>query len=256
MAKGGSKFLWLIILLTLAAVMAWALISGNILLFLAPRMVPMVWFGFGVLAVLSVFQGIELLRSLRNGQQEDKGNLGMLLFLIPILLILTASPNAAAPGALPNQTVRLANPSDTSASAPVSGDTAGDPPCVLVDELAFFNPDADHFAEYLGQTVEELDGRTLTLYGFVYKDESFAEDMVLVSRLMITCCAADASIVGFHVQVDPAIDLQRNDWIRVTGTIKTKNLLYYDAYHDFPVLTDGLILRCDPPEPENTYIVP
>ena len=46
MAKCGRKFLWLFILLALCAVLLTVLLSGDILLYLAPRMVPMVWFGF------------------------------------------------------------------------------------------------------------------------------------------------------------------------------------------------------------------
>lgn len=259
MAKCGGRVFWLAVLLALTVIMGAMLISGDVLLYLAPRMVPMVWFGFAVLAVLCVHQGAEIVLCLRGGAKVGKARFGTLLFLIPILFILTAPPDAAAPGALPNQTVRLQTSGSAGAAQPAADAPAATvdyPPCVLEDERAFFNPDADLFEDYLRETVEDLDGRTVTLYGFVYRDESFAPDVVLVSRQMITCCAADASIVGFHVQVDPEIDLQLNEWIRVTGTIKTKNILYYEAYHDFPVLTDGLILRCDAPGAQDAYVYP
>ena len=48
------------------------------------------------------------------------------------------------------------------------------------------------FREYLHNTLEELVGKTVTVYGFVYSDDAFPENTVLVARMMITCCAADA----------------------------------------------------------------
>ncbi len=265
MAKCGMKFLWLFILLALTAVLLTVLLSGDILLYLAPRMVPMVWFGFAVLAALCAYQVFEIVRCFRDEPTVRLPRMGLVMFCVPILFILTATPDTNTPGSLPNQNVRLLNPVTTDADAASAAgesvvsetdDTGVYIPCVLMDERAAFDPQADFFADYLMESAETLNGRTVTLYGFVYRDESFEEDTVLISRLMITCCAADASIVGFHVQVYPGIDLQLNDWVRVTGTVKTKSMLYYGTPYDFPVLTNGIILPCSAPAAEYVYINP
>ncbi|MBN1776693.1 MAG: TIGR03943 family protein [Clostridiales bacterium] len=266
MGKCGVKILWLFILMSLTAVLGVALISGNILLYLAPRMVPMVWFGAIVLAGLCVYQGYEIVHCLRSAQTAGKGRPGMLLFFVPVVFILTAVPDTSTPGSLPNQNVRLVSVTAKNAADTVREDTEPDEaagsdaadclPCVLEDEHAFFNPSVDLFSDYLFETAEALDGRTVTVYGFVYFDDSFPENTVLVSRLMITCCAADASIVGFHVQTETQDGLELNEWIRVTGTIRIMEIPYYGNDYDLPVLTDGLILRCDAPDIENAYIYP
>jgi putative membrane protein len=270
MRKCGAKLLWLIIMLSLAAVMGELLIGGGILLYLAPRIVPMVWLGLIVITGLSVYQGFQVIQCLRGRQTAEKGRLGMLLFFVPVLLILTAAPNTDTPGSLPNRNVKRIpmagkNAADTARTADSQAEetaaaqadaAAGFVPCVLESERAYFNPSADAFSDYLHETAEDLAGKTITVYGFVYSNDSFPDNTVLVSRLMLICCAADASVVGFYVQVEADSNLEQNEWIRVTGTIRSMKLFYCDGYYDFPVLTEGIILRCDAPDAENAYIYP
>ena len=265
MAKCGTRVFWLVILIGLTAVLLTLLLSGDIILYLAPRMVPMVWFGFAVLLGICVFQGFEIIRCIQEKTQATLPRFSLALFCIPILMMLTATPDLSTPGSLSNQTVRLMNTGNSGSetakvegenTAPEINETSEYSPCLLMDERSDFDPQADKFASYLLETAEALQDRTITLYGFVYRDDSFEKDMVLVSRQMITCCAADASIVGFYVQVNPDIDLQLNEWIRVTGTIQTRNMLYYGTPYTFPVLTNGIILPCSEPTAEYLYINP
>ena len=182
------------------------------------------------------------------------------MFLVPVLLILTVVPNENTPGSLPNHNVTMLNLTGESAAEAeraVQADTlTGFMPCVLEDEHAIYDSKADLFSDYLHNTVEELAGRTITVYGFVYADESFPDNTVLVARLMISCCAADASIVGFHMQVEEGVALAQSEWIRVTGNIQSISLPYYGAVCDFPVLTNGIIVRCDTPDVDDVYIYP
>ena len=270
MGKCGTKALWLFILLFLVIIVAEVLVSGDILLYLAPRMVPMVWFGLFILAGLSAFQCFELVQCFRHVNTEEQARLGILLFVLPVLLILTVKPNAETPGMLPNKTLKMVSSISETGIAETQQETEQGIesitdelaledylPCVLVeDERAIFNVSTDLFSNYLLETAEALDGRTITVYGFVYYDESFPQHTVLVSRLMINCCAADAATVGFHVKIEVGSDLEINEWIRVTGTIQTIEMLYYGSYYSFPILTDGLILRCDAPDIEDAYIYP
>ena len=266
MRKIGAEVLWLLILLVLGAIMGALLISGGILLYIAPRMVPIVWFGFLMLIILSVYQTVRIILCLRRRQSPGEIRLGVLLFLVPVFFIATAMPDTSTPGSLPNQNVQRLSLADESAveAAQTNGVTeqaetaeaSSLPACVLEPETALFNPSADLFSEYLHSTVEELIGRIVTVYGFVYADDTFPENTVLVSRMLITCCAADASIVGFHVKTEETADLSENEWVRVTGTIRSIELEYYGSLYDFPILTDGMIVRCDAPDVEDAYIYP
>jgi putative membrane protein len=94
------------------------------------------------------------------------------------------------------------------------------------------------------------------MYGFVYKDESFPENTILVSRLLITCCAADATLVGFHVKVENADDFVEDEWIEVTGAVDKFKLNYYGKEYEFPIITDGTVIKCEKPELSDWYVYP
>ena len=71
-----------------------------------------------------------------------------------------------------------------------------------------YDPQADLFADYLLESAEDAGGQNGDAVRICLLTMILLKTIrVLVSRLMITCCAADASIVGFHVQVYPGIDL-------------------------------------------------
>lgn len=296
MRNRGAQILWLVILLALVVIMGVLLIGGDILLYLSPRMAPVVWFGFIVLTVLSIYQ---LWQILMGPACHKKGiRLGSLVFLIPIILILTVTPNDNTSAALPNQNVKLMSMAkndaletdeDTVSASPLPSQTdeetaeasqspapaatrdetvkeetesvntidASDAlPCVFEEGTAAFDASTDKFSDYLYNSPEELSGKTVTLYGFVYTDESFPKNTVLVSRLFISCCAADASIVGFHVKVEKTDDFADDEWICVQGTAEVMKMEYDGVLYDFPILTDGTITRCEQPKAEEAYIYP
>ena len=309
MRKFGVEIIWLIVLLALVIAMGILLISGDILFYLAPRMVPMVWFGLVVFAVLVIYQFLHLVRCLRENRSDTKIRLNSLLFMVPIVLMLTVMPNENTSGTLPGksvQTLSLTSESaseeeetgesalleteqnepmpdvepsmqysQTATSAPTQieeameeateepAETSVEPievadamPCTLGDETVSFNISDDLFSGYIYNTVEELNGQTITLYGFVYTDDSFPENTIMVSRLYLYCCAADAYVVGFHVKVEDTSEFEDAEWIRVTGKVQTVSLEYYGDYYNFPILTDGKIVSCEAPDAEDAYIYP
>lgn len=313
MRKFGAEIMWLVVLSALVIAMGMLLISGDILFYLVPRMVPMVWFGFVVLVVLVIYQFCHLARCLRENRSETKNQLNSLMFLIPIVLILTVMPNESTSGTLPGKSVQMlsltsestSNPnevsesdqiaaeqseltldeepseqySQTATSAPTQMDevveeateetteeqtktsvetieVADAIPCILGEETVSFDISDDSFSSYIYDTVEELAGQTITLYGFVYIDDSFPENTIMVSRLYLYCCAADAYVVGFHVKVEDTADFEDDKWIRVTGTVQAVNLEFYGEYYDFPILTDGTIVCCEAPDAQEAYIYP
>ena len=312
MRKFGVEIMWLVVLLALVIAMGILLIGGDILFYLAPRMVPMVWFGLVVFAVLVIYQFLHLARCLRENRSDTKIRLNSLLFMVPIVLMLTVMPNENTSGTLPGKSVQMLSLtsesaseeeetgesalleteqnepmpdvepstqySQTATSDPIQMDevaveatdetteTSVEPievievadamPCTLGDETVSFDVSDDLFSDYIYDTVKELEGQTITLYGFVYTDDSVPENTIMVSRLYLYCCAADAYVVGFHVKVENTADFEDNEWIRVTGTVQTVSLEYYGDYYNFPILTDGKIVSCEAPDAKAAYIYP
>lgn len=304
MRKPVEGLIWFIVLLSFSIILGVLLIGGTIRLFLAPRMVPVVWFGFCIFCILSIYQATILVRDLRT-HRGGAMKLYTLVFVLPVFLIVTATPQASTPQMLPNPNIGFktignqdnaqrpspepaAIPSPSlPASSPDPGDTpvptetpapentkapveetplpeetptpekdiAEMPICVLTgDTIA--GKEAGPFEESLYTLPQDLFGQTIKLHGFVHKDDSFPPNTILVSRLMITCCTADAMVVGFHVRVEDADAFSNDEWIQVTGMAQRFAMEMYGEIYVLPILTGGTITRCEGPPEDEAYVYP
>lgn len=53
------------------------------------------------------------------------------------------------------------------------------------------------------------------------KEDSFAQNQLVISRFLITHCIADASIVGFLSEFPEASSIDEDTWIEAMGTLDT-----------------------------------
>jgi putative membrane protein len=85
------------------------------------------------------------------------------------------------------------------------------------------------YYEEISSDIDKFQGRKVSLYGFVYKEEGFAEDQLVVSRFLVTHCVADASIIGFLSEFPDAATIEKDTWIKIEGVIET------GSYMDTPI---------------------
>jgi uncharacterized repeat protein (TIGR03943 family) len=187
-------------------------------------------------------------------------------------------PNESTSASLPNhsvQTVSLAGQTGTAGSNDVQSQTNKtvktgnssldkakpiDPnaatPCVYTGTEVQYSASDDRFGEYLYQTTDELLGRDIKIYGFVYRDDSYPENVMMVSRLCLYCCAADAYVIGFYVKVEDADVFQSDDWVCVSGHVESITVEDYGEDSDFPIITHGTISGSSAPDMDSAYIYP
>ena len=308
MRRLAVEILWLIVLIVFSAIMGMLLFSGDILLCIALRMVPVAWFGFAVFCVLSVYQLLRVGKCLNGSRHDMTVRLNGLVFLIPVVLFLTVAPNESTSQTLPNQSVELVysvtdetegasvteedisptsvsdetfaeqeTPTQTSTPEPTEApatqteeetdteeesvsveaiDAADALPCILTDETSAYDTSADSFEDYLYTAPEDLAGETVTMYGYVYKDESLPEDTIIIARLYITCCMADASVVGYCLKVEDTDVYEEGEWICATGVMAVIFIEMSGTYYDYPLMTDGTITWSAVPSAEYAYIYP
>ncbi len=303
-----NQITWIIINALLAGIIGVILFSGKIYLFLAPRIIPIVYMGFIVLCVLLIYNILRI-KSAKQDAHSVSFELKYLLFAVPILLYIFTTPESSTVNSLENQNVNLAyaaqsvdakdntaqkeatptpaltvtiieytpTPDPDAEPSPVPEtsldededggkangavkdaqlqDVADMQPCVLLSEQGR-GPQEDEFEVYVGQKLEDILGEDVNLYGFVYKDETFPEDTILVSRLYISCCVADASVIGFHVKVEDAGEFEENEWIQVKGTVEKFVYNMYGTDYEFPVVTGGTVKKCEQASSEKWYVYP
>lgn len=70
----------------------------------------------------------------------------------------------------------------------------------------------------------QYEGQKAKLSGFVLLDEDLPEGYFMISRFVLSCCAADARPVGIPVRSDIADELRNDQWIELKGTFITDTL--------------------------------
>ncbi len=75
------------------------------------------------------------------------------------------------------------------------------------------------YYEEISKDLNKYKGRKIELKGFVYKEEGFNQDQLVISRFLITHCIADASIIGFLSEFSAASSIEQDTWIEANGVM-------------------------------------
>lgn len=86
---------------------------------------------------------------------------------------------------------------------------------IEMDDLVYSS-----FYEEIAADINKFKGRKISLKGFVYKEQAFAEDQLVISRFLVTHCVADASIIGFLSQFPDAAKINKDTWISAEGELE------------------------------------
>jgi uncharacterized repeat protein (TIGR03943 family) len=85
----------------------------------------------------------------------------------------------------------------------------------ILDWLKLFNYERD---------VSQFYGQRASVIGFVYFDEALGKNQFLVSRFVVSCCAADGYALGMAVNWNEAAALEQDSWVLVKGTVNSVTL--------------------------------
>lgn len=193
------------------------------------------WMRWPILAASLVLIALSMryvfAKSLDPGEHEIQvPNVTWLLLLPALVLFVIAPPELGAYAA--ERRTGASAPRPTTNSSTTAGSTA------VVDTLV------SEFVSLAQWEPAKNLTHTVALTGFVSKDP---DDAWYVTRLGISCCAADA--IGWRVRVVGAPAPKRDQWVRVTGT-------WIDPHKAVPRIGDPAITATDVSfveKPRNTY---
>lgn len=249
-----GELCWWLLIGALSLVIGKLLFFDELRFYLHPKMTKFVVAAEIILLILFVYQQTKLFKRTEN---VFKIKIGYFLFLLPMFMLILAGDASAViftnravnlNSLTPDQTALLTEQKDKEVAekkaeptaetavssaydalppgemnAPDPGAT--DPTDPNADSTAVAAEDEDPFLQTLF-SLDEKGGQEIVLEGFVYKGEFCGKNELLVSRMLVTCCAADATLMGMVAQTPMAQDFADNDWIRVKGVTKkglTKN---------------------------------
>ncbi|KUP08518.1 hypothetical protein Q75_02530 [Bacillus coahuilensis p1.1.43] len=83
---------------------------------------------------------------------------------------------------------------------------------VMVESM--FSP----IIEILFSYQDEFNGKEVQLRGFVYRESEFEENEAVVARFGVTCCTADATVLGLMAEDEQMATIKDDEWVVVSGT--------------------------------------
>ncbi|WP_216830471.1 TIGR03943 family putative permease subunit [Alkalihalobacterium elongatum] len=293
-----------IILLGFSLLLLAFIISGNIRYYIAPKMMPFMYFALVVFIILGV---VQIIRSTRKNDQdidcdcgEDHSMTGSpvikiaiySIFVAPIVMGFVLPDKVLDSSVAANRGIQygsgiLTKPTDPNetASSTARAEAFLENPDEYFSSLGetdehysvedFYTEEG--FNQYYLELAEELEsqqriivtddnyldimtvldlhmdqflGRELVITGFVYREEEFEDNQLVVARFAMTCCVADAAVYGTLVESDLATEYENDTWVHVSGTLdKTE----YNGY-PIPLIHLREITVID--EPEQPYVFP
>lgn len=245
-----NEALWFIILLGFASYFFYLFMSGNIEIFIHPRMKKYAIFAFLVFCVLAYFQINKLFSYSEEGQTIRKG---YLIFLIPILLGFIVNPKGLDPSIANKKGLKLVGPSGQNISIFKNNESdnnkSSEDDVIEVNEKNYLK-----IVEDMENNINKYKGKKIVISGFVFKEDSFSEDEFVVARMLVSCCAADSEFIGLMCKWDGSKELQDDKWVKIQGIIDVTN--YKDKENDriIPAIRVNSIEKID--KPKNEYVYP
>ncbi len=187
------------------------------------------------------------------------------LFLAPIVLSLCTTGSGLSGTSLSRRGVheiQLLRPPEIRSATPTSHAPA--PPAELAQspstEPEEVQPPlsmADLYEYLLVGAPPELMGRQVDVIGQYFVDERCGDNQFVVTRIVVTCCLADAEVMGLRVQSSkpftPSAGARAGKlpWIEVRGRLKPLN----DRFGNTALFIDGATVSEVPP-PDDILLYP
>jgi uncharacterized repeat protein (TIGR03943 family) len=184
----------------------WLLLSDRTALYLSSRTDWVVPLG-GIILTIAALGRLVTARSSRLEELTRKQAWGLGLLLIPVVAVAALPPGTLGAYAASRRSSFVGAGFETSAQDLATGDLT------LIDLAGATRTRAGM------QALSERAGSEVTLIGFVVKDRGMPVDEFLLTRFIVSCCAADALSVQVRVVGAPPARFEEDDWVEVTGSM-------------------------------------
>lgn len=165
----------------------------------------------------------------------------------------TAAPNNSA--AATSGTVVSDSQTNAQANGQADGSASELPGLdVKNKKITVANHDFSLWISELCANTEKYKGYTVVMTGFVFKDqETFQKDQFVPARLMMSCCAADLAPAGLLCKYDKAVELKKDSWVTVEGTLFIGKTKYGNQEYDEPQIS---VTKITPAQKVDGYVYP
>jgi len=219
-----NELIWFAILFSFSIYLFFLIASGDILYFIHPRSVKFTISTMAIFSLLTIFQVKRIINAPRRPL-----HLGYLIFILPLIMGITIAPRGVTEQIAHTRGISIATTqqekgfslfSTTGSSTKGGYATEG----ILVIDDSIFEGAVNH----IKNNIDLYEGQQISLSGFIFRHDHFDDDTIFISRLLITCCAADAMITGILADGEGLSDYEDYEWIEIQGVID--RVIYFDPW--------------------------
>ncbi len=245
-----KKIIWIFTLLAHEFVLIYLVYSNKIAMFLNPKMNKYIYFSIVIIFLLLLVELYDVI----NKHYYSKVGVGIVVFLIPLTLTFYHS-YAVGDSITKAQTRDVIGMIDTDKLQPTEAKSVFDGMSEVEEGEYFMDMLNACYKDLYENDFRNYDGKEIEMSGMVYYNDGLKDNEFVISRLLMSCCAADATYVGFLSEYDGKKSLKQGDWIRVRGVMKKGS--QYNAglqrEETVPKIYIKSIESMDPPKSEYVY---
>ncbi|MDG5787693.1 TIGR03943 family protein [Evansella sp. AB-P1] len=93
-------------------------------------------------------------------------------------------------------------------------------------------------------------GKEIEIVGFVFREDDFDDNEIVVARFAMTCCTADAGVYGTLVESSEADQFDMDTWVYARGEIIKGEYMGFQI----PIVTNSILREVE--EPSTPYVYP
>ncbi|MDQ0232139.1 TIGR03943 family putative permease subunit [Metabacillus malikii] len=278
---GFQKFIRGIILVGFTLLLFKLILTGDITNFIAPKMLPFVYFAAAVFLILGILQiwrsdskkeldiycdcGLD-----HSGKSSPIKSLAIYsVFLFPVLtgfmfpeVVLDSSViknrgiNLGTASVQAEQTETTESSAETKTEKTTATQEAKSADDMYLegllnsDKIVVTDAEYSKITNYIEMNLDKFEGKEIELVGFVYREPDYKQDEMAISRFTVSCCVADLQVMGTLATGEAAKNLKNDEWIKVTGTITktTRN------EQELPLIDIGNIEKIEAPSDPYIYV--
>ncbi|MDT8717291.1 TIGR03943 family protein [Clostridium sp. 19966] len=235
-----NKVIWIGILIMLFACMYNLIYTNNIRNYLNPAMIKYVYFSASVIFLMAVF---ELFNLRSDGEQHIKK--GYILFLIPIIVYGAMKSQPISESMAFNRGTNMYFYKQEVSDSLEHNHVHSEKEKMIISGNKIEIND-DNFYESMKEiynNVEKYSSYTLNLSGYVISTDG---NTFVLGRTVVSCCAADAEIIGMKCYYNDGDKIKAGSWVSLEGKVVR------DISSKEPFINIEKISTIT--EPRNTYI--
>ncbi len=223
----------LILLLGLAVLLIFALLSGKAQDYVHPRLNIYLWFSVVTLLGICFFMLPGLFKPKHN---TSTAKYFIILFpmitavLLPVGIVqskaITLGGITASPAGQLSQSKGTVIPDTIAPQDDIGIETNSSVAEPQKDASGVTTITDEQFADWytkLNKDMKQYEGQSFRFKGQVFRMSDFAQNEFVPVRYSMVCCAADLQPCGVLCRSDEAKSLKNDDWVWVTGKLKIEN---------------------------------